>query len=142
MLGFLWKLLLTVAAVVGLILLLDYLIETDEEAIEKLLRQGLACISAGNVDGAMSCVSPDFDYLGRDYAGLRLALVNVMPQIGQYDHNLARFAIQAREQLAEADFQVFSQPRGKGAVHPMLTNWKLGLQKKDDKWLITELDQQ
>lgn len=142
MFGFLLKLLLTITLVVGVIVLLAYLIETDEEAIERLLRYGLERVSAGDVDGAMSCVSPNFDYAGRNYTSLRLALVDAMPLLSQYDHTLARFAIQARERLAEVDLQVFSQPRGKDAAQPVLTTWQVGLQKKDGKWLITELDQQ
>ncbi|MDQ7780622.1 MAG: hypothetical protein RDV41_13090 [Planctomycetota bacterium] len=134
------KLALCLAVIIGLILLLDYLIVTDREAIEQLIRTGIDRVNAGDVDGVMALVSPTYQHEGRDFEGLRQTLINAMQQVRQYTHSLLKYSIEVPGEHGSATIDVLSRPGPKAMTPPMMTSWQLGLREMEDGWFVTEID--
>lgn len=136
------RIFLVAVAVTAIGLLLDWLIETDREKIEKLVETCREAALRGDADGIMSQVEPTYSYRGQDFAALREQVANGLgqlkaqkilildPRLSLHEDGTARFGMYVR---------IFRDPQQYPPVYE--SHVSLGLVKKDRDWFISSVDQ-
>ncbi len=139
----LWvRIVLALAGATAIGLLLDWLIETDREKIEKLVETCRSAALRGDVDGVMSQVDPGYAHVGRDFGSIREQVENGLrqlkaekilildPRLALHEDDTARLGVLVR---------VFRDPQ----QYPPVVEFEisLGLAKKDKRWFIASVDE-
>ena len=139
----LWvRILLFVAVATAIGLLLDWLIETDREKIEKLIETCRVAALRGDAEGVMSQVDPAYSHLGRDFAAIRERVAGGLRQF-KADKILI---LDPRLELHEDDtarinlvVRIFRPPQELPLVIDLEVS--LGLVKKEKRWYIASVDE-
>lgn len=139
----LWvRILLFAVGAIALGLLLDWLIETDREKIEKLIETCRAAALKGDVDGVMSQVDPAYSHRGQDFAAVRERVAGGLrqlkaekilildPRLALHEDGTARLDVVVR---------VFRDTQQYPPVIDL--DISLGLAKKDKRWFIATVDE-
>ncbi len=138
----LWvRILLFLVGATAIALLLDWLIETDREKIEKLIETCREAALLGDADGVMSQVDPAYSHRGRDFAAIREQVANGLrrfkaekvlildPRLELHEDGTARINLVVRMFLPQQTPPVID------------LEVSLGLVKKDKRWFISSVDE-
>lgn len=138
------RVLLFLAAAVGLVFLLDWLIETDREKIEKLFETARAAAVRGDVDTIMAQVDPAYSHDGSDFAAIRARVEQGLRQSRPERVQLFDPRLALSDETAKYDVAILlvpSQSSSSPAVGTMKFDLAIGLAKKNDRWWIVSIDE-
>ncbi len=136
------RILLFLAAAVGLAFLLDWLIETDREKIEKLFETARAAAVRGDVDSIMAQVDPAYSHDGNDFAAIRARIEQGLRQSRPERVQLFDPRLELQDETAKYDVAILlvssPSPQSPGT---MKFDVSIGLAKRHDRWWIVSVDE-
>lgn len=134
------KLLLIWLALLVLILAGSQLIVTDSKRVHRVLQACEASVRESQPERLMAQIAPDYAYQRMDWATLH-QLARAIFRKNEFSSTvLYREKIKIDGDTAEARFSAYVKSGQGSALPDSLSGWRLKLEKRGQRWLITEIE--
>ena len=134
------KLLLIWAGILVLILIVAQFIVTDSKRVHRVLQACESAVRDANPDGLMENIANDYQYEGMDWATLN-KLARTIFRKNQFSSTvLYKKTIKVGGDTAEVRFSAAVYPASGSVLPGSMSGWRLKMQKRDKKWMITEIE--
>jgi len=134
------KFLLIWLAALVLFLVAIQLIVTDSKRVHRVLKACEEAAREAQADKLMDQIAPDYDYQGMDWATLQKLASRIFRKNEFSSTVLYNKKIKVEGSSAEVRFSAMVQPSHESKLPGSFTGWRLKMEKRENKWLITEIE--
>jgi hypothetical protein len=126
--------------VVGLLLLLvNRLVETDREAIERMVRQLAVAVESNDMASVAAHLDDAYAAEGFSKDEIVPLIEITLKRVDVSQARLSRFEFDVNGDQASIEFDAFCRLRSNNFEQPVLSRWALDVARVDDGWRVTAI---
>ena len=127
-------------AVAVLLLVVQKIVVTDREAIDRTVRRLAVAVETKDFEAVAQLIDDDFGTDGRKKADLIPAIKATLTRFEIEGARLHAMKIDVSEDHATTEFGVLCRLRFNGFDRPSTSRWSLGLVRRDAGWRVREIN--